>query len=100
MAINFGVKSMKITHSNGRDFVEEKGEFWSQGLPEGNERRRFHGTRRDCYVVDRGNTAICASSRCSLCSILKYGFDLDRAGEAKGFLRHDMLFFKQICHYI
>lgn len=70
-----------------REYVEMKGQFTSRGLTKGNERRRFHGTRRNCTVGDHGSTTLCASKRCSLCCIMKYGFDLDKAGKTTGFLR-------------
>ncbi|PVF95503.1 ADP-ribosylation [Serendipita vermifera] len=70
-----------------RDSVEEDGDFVSLGYAEGNERRRFHGTKRNCRIGDNGNTQMCASPVCSLCRIMKHGFDLSMAGRATSFQR-------------
>ncbi|PVF95500.1 ADP-ribosylation [Serendipita vermifera] len=70
-----------------RGSVEETGNFISQGLAEGNERRRFHGTKRECRIGDNGNTKMCKSLACSLCRIMKHGFDLSMVGAATGFSR-------------
>ncbi|PVF94288.1 ADP-ribosylation [Serendipita vermifera] len=56
-------------------------------MAEGNERRRFHGTRRECSVGNNGSTKLCSSPTCSLCCIMKRGFDLNKAGSATGFSR-------------
>ncbi|EPQ53568.1 ADP-ribosylation [Gloeophyllum trabeum ATCC 11539] len=52
------------------------------GLPEGNERRRFHGTKRACNLGDKGSTMLCSLPECSLCGIIKTSFKLSLAGTA------------------
>jgi len=39
-----------------------------------NELFRYHGTTRNCNLGSRGNTRICGSTSCPLCSILKTSF--------------------------
>lgn len=67
--------------------VEARGQFVSQGRSAGNENRRWHGTRRECNLGDKGNTTFCGSSTCSLCCIVKTSFDLSLWGKKTGWGR-------------
>ena len=67
----------------GSSMVEYEGGFLSEGLSEGNERRRFHGTKRACRLGDDGLTTLCGQYNCSLCSIILESFKLDLAGTNK-----------------
>ncbi|KAF9561586.1 ADP-ribosylation [Agrocybe pediades] len=40
----------------------------------GNEVFRYHGTKRQCKLGEPGQTKICSSSSCALCSILRTSF--------------------------
>ncbi|KAG8836112.1 hypothetical protein FRC20_007135 [Serendipita sp. 405] len=64
--------------------VESVGNFLSQGLNEGNEQFRWHGTTRECRVGDPGNPSLCASTSCPMCSIIRYSFDIERFGPRWG----------------
>jgi len=59
-----------------RDAVEARGKFISSVCSKGNEKRRWHGTRRTCNLGDKDQTRLCSSSRCSLCSIIRNSFDV------------------------
>lgn len=80
---------VQISHIflNHRSSVEARGQFASQGRSAGNENRRWHGTRRECHLGDKGNTQLCASSTCSLCSIVKNSYDLSLFGKKTGWGR-------------
>ncbi|KAG1746935.1 ADP-ribosylation [Suillus lakei] len=60
--------------------VESQGHFAGQRssngktMTKGNENRRWHGTKRDCNLGDPGNSGLCSSTSCALCSIIKDGF--------------------------
>ncbi|KAG1746930.1 hypothetical protein EDB19DRAFT_1688453 [Suillus lakei] len=68
--------------------VESRGHFAgrrsSNGktMTEGNEHRRWHGTKRDCNLGDPGNSDLCSSSSCALCSIIQDGFKVRCSVEA------------------
>ncbi|EAU83112.2 hypothetical protein CC1G_11638 [Coprinopsis cinerea okayama7 len=70
-----------------RDAVEAKGQFVAQGRSKGNENRRWHGTRRTCNLGDKGHTQFCASTTCSLCSIIKNSYDISLWGKKTGWGR-------------
>ncbi|KAK7682519.1 hypothetical protein QCA50_014319 [Cerrena zonata] len=60
-----------------RDAVEARGQFSKHaGFSIGNEKRRWHGTTRDCHIGDVGQTKFCRSAKCSLCCIMKTSYDL------------------------
>jgi len=59
-----------------RNAIEAKGRFQSKGRPEGNQNRRWHGTKRECTLGDPGNTTPCASGTCPLCNIIKVSFSM------------------------
>ncbi|KAG1743473.1 hypothetical protein EDB19DRAFT_1633152 [Suillus lakei] len=67
-------------YDNYRAKVESRGHFAGKlssngkAMTEGNENRRWHGTKRDCNLGDSGNTNLCSSSSCALCSIIQNGF--------------------------
>jgi hypothetical protein len=71
--------------------VESRGQFVAQGRSAGNENRRWHGTRRECNLGDKGNTTFCGSSTCSLCCIVKTSFDLSLWGKKTGWGRYEIL---------
>ncbi|KAG6331542.1 hypothetical protein ID866_7552 [Astraeus odoratus] len=63
------------------DRVEARGNFKaSSGCSPGNEKRRWHGTRRECLLGTNGNTTFCSSSACSLCRILETSYSLKMFG--------------------
>ena len=70
-----------------RDSMEAGGNFVDIGRLPGNENRRWHGTRRECNIGDKGITTFCADPKCSLCRIIKTSFDLEFFMEATGWGR-------------
>lgn len=67
--------------------VEMQGQFVASGRSAGNENRRWHGTRRECNLGDRGNNNLCKSPTCSLCCIIRTSFDLSLWGKKTGWGR-------------
>ncbi|KAF7336996.1 PARP catalytic domain-containing protein [Mycena venus] len=67
--------------------VESAGHFVASGRSPGNENRRWHGTRRECNLGDKGHTQFCASTKCSLCCIIKSSFDISLWGTKTGWGR-------------
>ncbi|KAJ7472738.1 hypothetical protein FB451DRAFT_1469698 [Mycena latifolia] len=67
--------------------VENTGHFVASGRSAGNENRRWHGTRRECNLGDKGQTQFCASTTCSLCCIVKSSFDISLWGTKTGWGR-------------
>ncbi|KAJ7614082.1 hypothetical protein FB45DRAFT_981735 [Roridomyces roridus] len=53
----------------------------------GNENRRWHGTKRECNLGDKGQTQFCGSAKCSLCCIVKSSFDISLWGTKTGWGR-------------
>ena len=70
-----------------RAAVEAKGQFVGSGRSEGNENRRWHGTRRVCNLGDNGQTQFCSTPNCSLCSIIRSSFDISLWGKKTGWGR-------------
>ncbi|KAK7458113.1 hypothetical protein VKT23_010021 [Stygiomarasmius scandens] len=70
-----------------RTAVEARGHFASAGRSAGNENRRWHGTRRECLLGDKGQTQFCSSQTCSLCCIVRTSFDLSLFGKKTGWGR-------------
>ncbi|KAI0090989.1 hypothetical protein BDY19DRAFT_886832 [Irpex rosettiformis] len=70
-----------------RDTVEARGQFKANGRSPGNENRRWHGTKRECQLGDKGHTNFCSSSACSLCCIMKTSFDVHLWGKKTGWGR-------------
>ncbi|KAF5370433.1 hypothetical protein D9615_009748 [Tricholomella constricta] len=62
--------------------VEARGKFTAQNLTEGNEKRRWHGTKRNCTIGDNGRTTLCNArpKDCPMCSIIRTSFTLDAFG--------------------
>ncbi|KAF5370465.1 hypothetical protein D9615_009750 [Tricholomella constricta] len=60
------------TYKAYRAKVDAQGTFPT----EGNENRRWHGTRRKCNLGDNGLTTLCTSPDCSMCCIIKTSFSL------------------------
>jgi len=57
--------------------VEAAGQFVPKGQAAGNERRRWHGTKRQCRIGDDPkNLTPCRNSDCNLCRILKASYDV------------------------
>jgi len=58
------------------------------GIPDGNTRRRFHGTKRECRLgEDDEETALCSIRSCNLCRVIQRSFEITRAGENTNFGR-------------
>jgi len=53
----------------------------------GNEQFRYHGTSRQCSLGNPGNTKLCASKSCALCSILRTSFKVSLADRGGAFGR-------------
>jgi len=70
-----------------RSAVEARGQFAGSGRSEGNENRRWHGTRRVCNLGDKGQTQFCSSTSCSLCCIIQNSFDISLWGKKTGWGR-------------
>ncbi|EGN92096.1 hypothetical protein SERLA73DRAFT_99752 [Serpula lacrymans var. lacrymans S7.3] len=64
--------------------VEARGHFKRRKLPEGNERRRWHGTRRECKLGDPGNTKLCKVPTCNVCNIMRSSLKVSQAGKNYG----------------
>lgn len=75
------------TYNTYKAAVETRGQFVNQGRSPGNENRRWHGTRRECHLGDRGQTQLCSSSTCSLCCIVRTSYDLNLFGKKTGWGR-------------
>ncbi|KIM80422.1 hypothetical protein PILCRDRAFT_73161 [Piloderma croceum F 1598] len=82
-----GSQSSLAKYDAYRAAVEARGNFVSSGRSAGNENRRWHGTRRECKLGDKGNTKFCTSPTCSLCCIIKTSFDLSLFGKKTGWGR-------------
>ncbi|KAF8910517.1 hypothetical protein CPB84DRAFT_1812677 [Gymnopilus junonius] len=67
--------------------VEARGQFVASGRSEGNENRRWHGTRRICNLGDKGHTQFCSSTSCSLCNIVRTSYDISLWGKKTGWGR-------------
>ncbi|KAI0695392.1 hypothetical protein BC835DRAFT_1414906 [Cytidiella melzeri] len=75
-----------------RDDVEARGQFVASGRSAGNENRRWHGTRRECKLGDKGHTSFCASNNCSLCCVMRTSFDVSLWGKKTGWGRNPSRF--------
>jgi len=51
----------------------------------GNEVFRYHGTSRNCTLGSNGNTRLCSSTVCALCSILRTSFKVGLANPGGSF---------------
>ncbi|KAG5720522.1 hypothetical protein E4T56_gene2591 [Termitomyces sp. T112] len=50
-----------------------------RGLSMGNQRRRWHGSQRDCHIGDQGKTDLCNSSKCGICGIIRTSYQVSKA---------------------
>jgi len=76
-------KSLTDAYQAYRHKVEMEGSFKSQGQTEGNERRRWHGTRRVCTLGESAtDTTLCDKTNCALCRIIENSFDVAHTGSA------------------
>ncbi|KAI0036653.1 hypothetical protein K488DRAFT_75869 [Vararia minispora EC-137] len=67
-----------------RQSLETRESFRSRGLAEGNEQRRWHGTKRRCLLGDPGHIELCTDPECSLCNIIRHSYDMTHIGFAFG----------------
>ncbi|KNZ77577.1 hypothetical protein J132_05111, partial [Termitomyces sp. J132] len=80
-------QSSEAAYSQYRSSIEARGKFLASGMSAGNENRRWHGTRRECTVGDDGNTTLCNSSTCPLCSIIQTSYDVGKCKAGSSFER-------------
>jgi len=74
-------KELSQKYLDYRKKVEAEGNFMAQQSSEGNERRRWHGTRRGCLIGDDPtDPKLCALPTCALCLILRMSFQVERTG--------------------
>jgi len=59
----------------------------AKGLGPGNQRRRWHGTNRNCNIGENGRTSFCYSPQCSLCCVIKASFDIAYSKKKTGWGR-------------
>ncbi len=64
--------------------IESQRNFTAMGQIAGNERRRWHGTPRECTLGDGANVKLCISPTCSLCGIIRSSFDMAFFGRKTG----------------
>jgi len=65
------------TYEDYKARVEASGAFVNKGLPEGNEKRRWHGTRRSCQIGDDPKQLTpCKSTSCKVCCIIRSSYDV------------------------
>jgi len=79
--------STLVKYNAYRAAVAARGKFASLGRSKGNENRRWHGTRRACYLGDKGRTQLCSSPQCSLCSIIRNSFNISLCKKSTGWAR-------------
>ncbi|KAJ7300731.1 hypothetical protein DFH08DRAFT_795489 [Mycena albidolilacea] len=80
-------QAMQASYKAYQTTVENAGHFVASGRSSGNENRRWHGTRRECTIGDKGHTQFCASTTCPLCCIIKSSFDISLWGTKTGWGR-------------
>ena len=81
-------RSLALNNTNGySDRAEAKHTFVAQGRTPGNEKRRWHGTVRECNIGDEGETEFCSDPSCSLCCIMKTTFDIAWSDKKNNFRR-------------
>lgn len=79
--------ALVTSYNTYRSSVESRGQFVVNGRTAGNENRRWHGTRRECNIGDKGHNSLCSSNSCPMCSIIRHSFDLSRWGSKTGWGR-------------
>ncbi|EIM82320.1 ADP-ribosylation [Stereum hirsutum FP-91666 SS1] len=82
-----GTASSIDAYKKYRKSLEDSGKFKSKSMSEGNEERRWHGTKRTCFLGDPGHTQLCTDASCSLCNIIRNSYDLSHVGAAHGWGR-------------
>lgn len=61
--------------------------FWSPFIRSGTQSLLFHGTNRACLLGENDqNVLLCGLPKCSLCTILRESFDVNKCGEYLGFI--------------
>ncbi|KAF9533957.1 hypothetical protein CPB83DRAFT_417181 [Crepidotus variabilis] len=80
-------KTQLASYNAYKAAVESRGQFVASGRSEGNENRRWHGTRRVCNLGDKGQTQFCNSTTCSLCCIIRTSYDITLWGKKTGWGR-------------
>jgi len=74
-------KQLADAYEDYRASVELAGNYTNLGFRLGNQQERWHGVTRECTVGDTSNdSSPCASNSCNLCNILKFSYDVARAG--------------------
>jgi hypothetical protein len=80
-------KSLSSSYEAYRAAVEARGHHEATGRSTGNENRRWHGTKRECHLGDKGHDQLCSSTTCSLCCIIKTSYNLSLFGKKTGWGR-------------
>ncbi|KLO05182.1 ADP-ribosylation [Schizopora paradoxa] len=80
-------KKLNDDYEAYRTHIESQRNFVATGNSPGNERRRWHGTARECSLGDTGNVKPCFSQTCSLCGIIRSSFDVAFFGRKTGWGR-------------
>jgi len=80
-------KESNDDYESYRSLSESQRNFATLGQTAGNERRRWHGTARDCTLGNSGNLKLCISQTCSLCGIIRSSFDMAFFGRKTGWGR-------------
>lgn len=81
----------RVLTSFPSDDIEKAGNFKADpNLTAGNEKRRWHGTRKDCNLGDPSSTqgtTLCNAPSCSLCNIIRESFNISQWGKNTGWGR-------------
>jgi len=66
----------------------QRGVEQNRGIPDGNTRRRFHGTVRECCLGDTPSSNVfCRLATCNLCKIIQNSFQVAKVGQSTSFAR-------------
>ncbi|KAG8990019.1 hypothetical protein FRB90_001968 [Tulasnella sp. 427] len=67
--------------------IDASYKFKAEGMFPANERRRWHGTKRECTVGDPGTTptGFCQSPTCSMCIVMQRSFDKEKCAAGSMF---------------
>ncbi|EGN91895.1 hypothetical protein SERLA73DRAFT_118039 [Serpula lacrymans var. lacrymans S7.3] len=69
--------SFREEYDQYRAFLEQRDHFKGRkGMTAGNERRRWHGTTRNCNIGDQDQLKLCNLAVCPVCNIIRTSFDL------------------------
>ena len=75
-------QSIVTNYKSYRANVEDRGNFKSLSLQEGNERVLYHGTDHDCTVIYTAMIkSLCKSSNCAGCGILMNSFNMNKVNK-------------------